>query len=192
MQAITVLLLEMAQSMNHLSKEPSDVIACVEKLVRWLKAMKQIDGVAERAYNTVCKTLSKYESFARRMFPTQWDTMQSTDFDTTTSASKAPQTHHVDDSEFSLGAMWPSMPVNDNFYTAANQGNFSLNTLTDPLINDSLNDPFASFQFGQTQYPLSYGNQFTTIYDQDMTYDYGDNAHLEDWTAMDEEQQPPQ
>jgi hypothetical protein len=173
----------MAQSASQLSKEPSKIIACVEKLVQWLEAMKQIDGVAERAYNTVCKTLSKHESFARKMFPTQWDTMQSIEQDATTSTGKEPQGHQMANPEVSSESMWPLMPVDEDFYAAANQGHFDLNTLTDPLP-----DPYINFQFGQTQYPLFYGNQFTTMYDQDMTYEYGESANMEGWTEMGEEQ----
>jgi hypothetical protein len=187
MQAITVLLLEMAQSASQLSMEPSNIIACVEKLVQWLEAMKQIDGVAERAYNTVCKTLSKHESFARRMFPTQWDTMQSSEKDATTSTGKMPQTDHIINPESSSESMWPLIPVDEDFFAAANQGQFDLDTLTDPLA-----DPYANFQFGQTQYPLFYGNQFTTVYDQDMNFEYGDSTNMEDWTGFGEQQQHPQ
>jgi hypothetical protein len=188
MQAITVLLLEMAQSASQLSQEPSNIIACVEKLVQWLEAMKQIDGVAERAYNTVYKTLSKHESFARRMFPTQWDTMQSSKQDATTSRDAMPQPHHMFNPGPSSEGMWPMIPMDEGFYTAANQVPFDLNTFT----NDPLVDPYANPQFGQTQYPLFYGNQFTTVYDQDMNFEYGDSTNMEDWTEMGEEQQHPQ
>jgi hypothetical protein len=61
MQAITVLLLELAQGTIHWPTDPSNIATCVEKLTRWLKAMSSNDVVSERAYNIVCKMLSKHK-----------------------------------------------------------------------------------------------------------------------------------
>ncbi|KAF2025841.1 hypothetical protein EK21DRAFT_20389, partial [Setomelanomma holmii] len=53
MQAITVLLIELAQATLPLTSEPSELTACVQKLELWLQVMKNHDGVAHRAYNVV-------------------------------------------------------------------------------------------------------------------------------------------
>ncbi|KAF1911323.1 hypothetical protein BDU57DRAFT_412237, partial [Ampelomyces quisqualis] len=61
MQALTVMLLELAQRTSNLSEDPSHLVSCVEDLVEWLKVMKAVDGVAQNAYNVICEMLSNHE-----------------------------------------------------------------------------------------------------------------------------------
>jgi hypothetical protein len=57
MQAMAVLLLEMAYEHKHLKEEKSDIVACIKKMIRWLHAMRANDPVASRAYDVVFKIL---------------------------------------------------------------------------------------------------------------------------------------
>ncbi|RMZ69507.1 fungal specific transcription factor domain-containing [Pyrenophora seminiperda CCB06] len=58
MQAMAVLLLEMAYEGKHLADEKADIITCIKKMMRWLRAMQVSDPVAARAYGVVYKILN--------------------------------------------------------------------------------------------------------------------------------------
>jgi hypothetical protein len=185
MQAITVLLLELAQGTSYLSEDTAHVTACMEKLVQWLNTMRIVDGVAENAHKIVCDMLSKHSQFARKISPGSWllETFVAVP-NTFTNMPSQLQTNP--DPQLSGG---PTYQFNDDPYTAVNEAPFDLNTLADPL-----NDPFGNIQFGQAQYPLFYGNQFTTQFDQEMSYDFEDLVNLEDANlsgAMGQEPPPP-
>jgi hypothetical protein len=168
MQAITVLLLELAQGTSYLSEDTPHVTACMEKLVQWLNTMRIVDGVAENAHKIVCDMLSKHEQFVRKISPGSW-LLETFVAVPNTFSNMSSQLQTNPDPQLS------TYPFNDNLYTAANQESFDLNTLADPL-----NNPFGNIQFGQAQYPLFYGNQFATLFDQDMSYDFEDPVNLED------------
>jgi hypothetical protein len=57
MQAMAVLLLEMAYEHKHLKEEKFDIATCIKRMIRWLHAMRENDPVASRAYDVVYKIL---------------------------------------------------------------------------------------------------------------------------------------
>ncbi|CAO2653872.1 Nn.00g106050.m01.CDS01 [Neocucurbitaria sp. VM-36] len=57
MQSMAVLLLEMAYRGEHLKDEKMDLVECIKKLIRWLRAMQIHDLVAARAYQVVWRIL---------------------------------------------------------------------------------------------------------------------------------------
>lgn len=59
MQAITILLLEVAQESVQPTREPQQLTIGVHRLVRWLEAMSAHDVVAHRALNLVRQLLGK-------------------------------------------------------------------------------------------------------------------------------------
>jgi hypothetical protein len=193
MQAITVLLLELTQGKSHLSEDTAHVTACMEKLVQWLDTMKLVDAVAGNAHAIVCDMLSKHEQFARKISPDSWllKTLQPSVHAQTTFANMSSQSHSTTDPRLTGESTYPPMPFSDDLYTGANERPFDLNTLGDPL-----DDPYGAIQFGQAQYPLFYGNQFTTLYDQEMSYDFDDSTNMGGGDAMGQGQgqgqQPPQ
>jgi hypothetical protein len=180
MQAITVLLLELTQGKSHLSEDTSHVTACMEKLVQWLATMKPVDAVAGNAHTIVCDMLSKHEQFARKISPGSWllQTLQPSTHAQSTFANIS-QSHSTTDPRLTGESTYPPMPFSDDLYTGGNERTFDLNTLSDPL-----DDPYGAIQFGQAQYPLFYGNQFTTLYDQEMSYQFDDSANMEEGNAM--------
>ena len=149
MQAITVLLLELAQGAIHWPKDPSNIATCVEKLTRWLKAMKSNDVVSERAYNIVRKMLGKCKQFGEDVATGQW------------TAKMAEQPYN--DLDLQCLHVTPCLDTysNDDCYSQANSGNFDLNSQARPL-----NEPPADFLLSQTQLPLFFGNHFMTKFDQ--------------------------
>lgn len=58
MQALAVLLLEMAYEGKHLKDTKDDIIACIKKMIRWLHVMKFRDPVSARAHAVVYKILN--------------------------------------------------------------------------------------------------------------------------------------
>tara|TARA_R110002003_G_scaffold25_24_gene1335 strand:- start:13464 stop:14009 length:546 start_codon:yes stop_codon:yes gene_type:complete len=69
MQAMTVLLLELAQGSIQPILDPPEIMACVHKLIRWLHSMSSHDGVALRAYNIVCKLLGRHDQTVNHAVP---------------------------------------------------------------------------------------------------------------------------
>ncbi|KAL5401958.1 hypothetical protein PMIN03_011084 [Paraphaeosphaeria minitans] len=59
MQALTVLLLEMSYGTVHLREDSEQIILSTKKLIRWLRAMKAGDQMAERAYTLAFGILMK-------------------------------------------------------------------------------------------------------------------------------------
>jgi hypothetical protein len=182
MQAITVLLLELAQGAIHWPTDPSNIATCVEKLTRWLKAMKSNDIVSERAYNIVCKMLGKHEQSREDVATSQWAAeMAEQPYNEPTAASyMASQPYNDLDLQYLQETPCLDTYFNDDYYSQANSGTFDLNSLARPL-----NEPPADFLFGQAQLPLFFENHLMTNFDQRTDY-YG----LDGYTQH--EQQPPQ
>jgi hypothetical protein len=174
MQALTVLLLELAQGTSHLSEDTYDISTCVEKLTQWLSIMKTVDSVAERAYIIVSEMLSKNHQFVRKMVPSPWlDEITQSGQAVPATFTNVDYQSHVDPALHDLTA--------NMFSSAAGTA-----TQDDPLILNDLNAPladsFGSFQSRQPQYPMVYGNEFTTLFDQDVGYGFPDDDEiLEDW-----------
>lgn len=194
MQALTVMALELAQRTSDLSENPSHLISSVETLVEWLKIMKPVDGVAANAYNVVCEMLSNHKLFASDMTLSQpphgvmqQPTGQASNsyLPTSTGAFVNPDPQQFSDSNYYT----VSFNDNLNFSNNPNEANFDFNT--------SQNDPFdrLNLQYRQEPYPIFYGNQFSTLFDQDMDYDLGtDSADFGGWdpTIGQPQQRPPQ
>jgi hypothetical protein len=180
MQALTVMLSELAQGTSSLSEETLEISACVEKLVRYLEKMKTVDAVAENAYSVVCSMLRKHEKFSRRLVPGQWlhETTRPLDPDPNAYANMPSQENtHIGHHYFPQGAVSPA-PFDDGCYTTGNEGLVDLQNPTDPLN-----------QFGQTQYPIFYGYQPMTLFDQEVGYD---NSSMEDLNTTSGQQQQQQ
>ena len=185
MQAITVLLLDLAQRTSRV--DLSSVTAGVEKLAQWLKTMRPLDGVADRAYSIVCNMLSKDEqssqnvrsnhSISETMLPSSNDP-SATDLASQIVPNSNLQTYSE--------PAWPPASFNDDYYAQGSQGTSGLNPLFDFPTDSYAN----SFQFGQEPYPFFYENQFTTLFDQSANYDYDDFAEQVDWSKLQEQKDP--
>ncbi|KAJ4357575.1 uncharacterized protein N0V89_002151 [Didymosphaeria variabile] len=62
MQALTVLLLEMSYGTVHFPEDGKEVTPSAKKLIRWLRAMKENDPLAQRAYTVAFELLQKVAS----------------------------------------------------------------------------------------------------------------------------------
>jgi hypothetical protein len=193
MQALTVMLLELAQRTSHLSENPSHLIACVENLVEWLKMMRSVDRVAESAYNVVCGMLSNHKHFASNLSPSQplqGFVQQQSGQDPFPYPATSGQAPYQSNPQRFTSPIYSTIPFSDNIYNNLNEENLDLNTLAEPL-----DDPLDGVQDLQTPYPPFHGNQFSTLFDQEMDYDLGpDSASFEGWDPMSEQsqQRPPQ
>lgn len=180
MQAITVLLLELTQGTSQLSEDTSEISASVEKLTQWLSIMKTVDGVAERAYIVVCEMLSKNHQFTRQMVPSPWldEIIESNDPGSATFTNVGYQSlldPNLQDLPENLFGNHPGTATQDD-------------TLDPNNLGTPLNDPLGNFQYGQPQYQLFYGNQFTTFFDQNMGYGLGDDEDaVEQWDPLNQQ-----
>jgi hypothetical protein len=154
MQAITVLLLELAQGAIHWPTDPSNIATCVEKLTRWLKAMKSNDVVSERAYNVVCKMLGKYEQSREDVATGQWAAeMAEQPYNEPTAAFYMDSQPYNDlDLQYLQETLCLDTCSNDDYYPQANSGNFDLNSLAWPL-----NEPLQTFSSTRQSYRCSLG-----------------------------------
>jgi len=175
MQAVTVLLLELAQGTSR--PDPSKIIGSVEKLAQWLKMLAAADAVAERAYGIVCRILSRNSQVVGSNTTDHW-LQESLQLSSNASADITPQGYPYANPQYLGEPSWPTATFNDDYYTQGNEGIFELNppagSLPDKLAN--------TFQFGQEPYPPFYGNQFAA-FDEFMDYDYGGNTKMEDWST---------
>ncbi|XPS72536.1 hypothetical protein M3J09_004698 [Ascochyta lentis] len=118
MQAITVLLLELAQGAIHWPTDPSNIATCVDKLTRWLKAMKRNDVVSERAYNIVCKMLGKHEQSREDVATGQWAAeMAEQLYQPTAASSMASQLHNNLDLQYLQETPYLNTYFNDSYYS---------------------------------------------------------------------------
>lgn len=193
MQALTVMLLELTQRTSTLSENPSQLIACVESLVEWLKMMKSVDRVAESAYKVVCGMLSNHKHFASNLTPGQTSQafmQQPSGQNSYPFPATSGQSVFQNDAQQFRGSTYSTMPFDENMYNNPNEEDFDLDTLAEPLDN-----PVDGVQYRQTPYPPFHGNQFSTLFDQEMDYDLGTNSgSFEDWDPMSgqPQQRPPQ
>lgn len=163
MQAITVLLPELAQGAIHWPTDPSNIATCVEKLTRWLNAMKSNDVVSERAYNIVRKMLGKHEQFREDVATGQWATeMGEQPYNEPVAASyMASQPYNNLDLQYLQKTTCLDTCFNDDYYSQANSEKFDLSSQAWPL-----NKPPADFLLGQAQLPLFLGDHSMANFDQ--------------------------
>ncbi|KAI4659229.1 uncharacterized protein J4E78_005655 [Alternaria triticimaculans] len=140
MQSVAVLLLEMAYEGKHLKDERDDILTCIKKMIRWLRAMKVSDPVAARAHDVVYKILNTCAPALRE----QVKELIADDTGWTSRPAKptrsAPQS-----------TSWEEMPPN----------------FPPPLSQDHFMDPLLPYPLPEQQ-PTSFafGNPFMTNFDQ--------------------------
>ncbi|KAI4953081.1 hypothetical protein J4E86_006620 [Alternaria arbusti] len=140
MQSVAVLLLEMAYEGKHLKDERDDILTCIKKMIRWLRAMKVSDPVAARAHDVVYKILNTCAPALRE----QVKELIADDTGWTSQPAKptrsAPQS-----------TSWEEMPPN----------------FPPPLSQDHFMDPLLPYPLPEQQ-PTSFafGNPFMTNFDQ--------------------------
>lgn len=150
MQAMAVFLLEMSYGGVHMTKRDNeDIPKCIKRLVRWLRSMRRVDGVASRAYKVVIGILKNGELreqddivgiLAEDDADTDRGHMLRT-YQETTQAPTSENTFARDEWQ-AQSDYYP--PPNDNFA--------------------QMPDPF--FLPDQFQVPQGYGNPFLTNFDQ--------------------------
>lgn len=186
MQAITVLLLDLAQGKPH--AEPTIISAGVEKLAKWLETMKVVDELADRAYKIVRRMLNKHLRSARNNASQEWtQTPAQSFYNDSNATTDATAREFLNDDAQSYGEpLWSSTAFSGLPYSQPDDGTLSLNPLAEPLLDPFTNTP----QFGQDPYPLYYGDQFSTLFDESQTFDVPDDMNQEDWNTA-QYQQPP-
>jgi hypothetical protein len=186
MQAVTVLLLELAQGTSH--AEPAHIIACVGKLTQWLRTMSQVDIVADRAYGIVCRMLNKKKQDVGDAAASQWPegTIHPSALESNLSSDMAPQPYDPNlDYYQPQESVWPMEHFDQRRFTQANAGPFDMSNFANPL-----RDGYANAEFQQDPLPFYYGNLFSTYFDETMEFEQGGNTDQDEWTTPD--QQPPQ
>lgn len=161
MQAMAVLLLEMAYEGKHLKNEKADLIGCIKKLILWLRTMGVNDPVAARAYQVVWRILK-----------TCSPSLQSQANELLADAGDAP--HQARPSQ---GFRKPMKQPHAGIWQTPYFDNPSLATprAVDPrLFQQRTVDPFPGAQSGtfedftadQALYPPAFGNPFVTSFDE--------------------------
>lgn len=176
MQAITVLLLEYAQGTVHLETNAKKSLpTCVEKLTGWLQAMRSVDGVADRAYKLV-RRMTGANDDQETVDKSKPTTRQPHDDNVAKAFAVSDSSNFYQEPQHQEST-WPQGSLSDSTLPQMHSSEFDLNAMGWPLNDDSL---LADLQFGQSQMPLFFGNQFATSFDQDMEY-YAGSAGTDDF-----------
>lgn len=158
MQSMAVMLLEMAYEGKHLKDEKVDLVACIKKLICWLRAMSIHDPVADRAYRVVYRILRQCtpslqkqanELLADEGKPPQQD-RNSRDFHQSTKQPPSGLWQAQDFPEATPTALDPRLsqqPTANSF----------------PVDSSGAYEEFAS---DQAMLPQMFGNPFVTSFDQ--------------------------
>jgi hypothetical protein len=175
MQAITILLMELAQGPSRANA--SDVARSVVKLTRWLKAMTLVDAVAERAYDIVCRVLTKNKDKIEKYTPGQWP------HDMLQGQENEPR---VAFDNTSLGLPRFNEDVwNSTFSSSGNEPSFGSNRFNTSQPESCANE----YQFAQEPYPYFYSNHFT-LFDEPMDYTWANVTEQGDWSTTGEQYRP--
>jgi hypothetical protein len=182
MQAITVLLLELEQGKSRLSEDTLEITICVGKITRWLIVLKTVDNVAGTAYEKVRNLLSKRDQFSRRLVPGPWidEIMQPTEHDQTFFENTGAHFSLDTGSRNFPDMPYSSIPFGNRYNTTTDDSTLSINNLEEPL-----HYPSDDSQFSQSQFPLFYGNNFATLFDQDTNYGFVGNFNVGEWDPTD-------
>jgi hypothetical protein len=155
MQSLAVLLLEMAYEGKHLKDEKEDIIACIKKMIRWLRAMTANDPVASRAHDVVYKILNTCAPALREQVKelvaddTEWMSPP-----TQPERSGGPYT-------FTLQSNSWDAPDGTG-YSQEMPPNFP-----PPLSHEHFMDPLLQYPLpAQQSTPYAFGNPFMTSFDQ--------------------------
>ncbi|KAL6157198.1 hypothetical protein ACJQWK_06830 [Exserohilum turcicum] len=155
MQSMAVLLLEMAYEGQELKEEKADILACIKKMMSWLRAMRVNDPVASRAHDVVYKILNTCAPGLRD----QVKELMTDDHD------QPPQpwpTQHFQN---------PTIPSSQQEYwdPSINTGYSEPVTQTFPsqLLDDQFPNPMYSYPNPEDQsMAFGFGNPFMTTFDQ--------------------------
>lgn len=154
MQALAVLLLEMAYEGKHLKGEKADILACIKKMIRWLRVMKASDPVAARAHDVVYKILNTCAPALRE----QVKELVADDNDWT---SQPTQPAHSGASTFYPQSTSWDTPSGTG-YSEEMPPNYP-----PPLSHDHFVDPLLQYPLPMQQpTPFTFGNPFFTSFDQ--------------------------
>ncbi|CAN9148282.1 unnamed protein product [Alternaria alternata] len=155
MQALAVLLLEMAYEGKHLKDEKADILACIKKMIRWLRAMKANDPVAARAHDVVYKILNSCAPVLREQVKELID-----DDSNWTSQPARPARSGASSTFQSQSTSWDT-PSGTGF-SEEMPPNYP-----HPLSHDHLVDPLLQYPLPTQQpIPSAFGNPFFTSFDQ--------------------------
>ncbi|KAF2703841.1 hypothetical protein K504DRAFT_507750 [Pleomassaria siparia CBS 279.74] len=150
MQAMAVFLLEMLYHGTHLNtRDNEDVPKCIKKLLRWLRAMRNNNPVAGRAYKLIVNILKSGETRVQA--------------DITDLLAE-------DEADIDRGHLFQTYPVplNPSNPNPTPTGGFASSAQWQQNYYDPafvpLPDPY--FLMDQFQMPSSYGNPFLTNFDQ--------------------------
>ncbi|CAN9480850.1 unnamed protein product [Alternaria alternata] len=155
MQALAVLLLEMAYEGKHLKDEKADILACIKKMIRWLRAMKANDPVAARAHDVVYKILNSCAPVLREQVKELID-----DDSNWTSQPAQPARSGASSTFQSQSTSWDT-PSGTGF-SEEMPPNYP-----PPLSHDHLVDPLLQYPLPTQQpTPSTFGNPFFTSFDQ--------------------------
>lgn len=165
MQSVSVLLLEMTYEGNDLKDDKADLMGCVKKMIRWLRAMKANDPVAKRAYNVVWKILKSYApSLAHQANELLNEDVEPPHQDQTN--RYLPESFEQAQS----GPWQPAVFANSSVGPpAVFDSNFLQQQPTDSLSGHGYApDPY--FTMEQMQMPTTFGNPFFTTFDQSVPF----------------------
>jgi hypothetical protein len=171
MQAVTILLLELAQGPSRVN--PSDVVRSVVKLARWLKAMAFVDAVAERAHNIVCRVLIKNKDIIEKYTPGQWPQ----------ELLQEPE----NEPRFAFDNTFVDLPgIGDNLWNSTSFSGGNETSFVSNTFNTSLPESHSTeYQFAQEPYPYFYSNHFT-LFDEPMDYTWANVTDQGDWSTTGE------
>ncbi|CAI9629556.1 unnamed protein product [Alternaria burnsii] len=155
MQALAVLLLEMAYEGKHLKDEKADILACIKKMIRWLRAMKANDPVAARAHDVVYKILNTCAPVLREQVKELVD-----DDNNWTSQPARPARSGASPTFQSQSTSWDT--PSGTGYSEEMPPNYP-----PPLSHDHFVDPLLQYPLSTQQLtPSTFGNPFFTSFDQ--------------------------
>ncbi|KAI4694813.1 hypothetical protein J4E81_006414 [Alternaria sp. BMP 2799] len=152
---MSVLLLEMAYEGKHLKDEREDIMGCIKKMIRWLRAMKTNDPVAARAHDVVYKILNTCAPALREQVKeliaddTEWTSQPAQP-----ARSARPSTFTSQSTSWdTTGATGYSQELPPNF--------------PPPLSEAHFMDPLLSYPMpAQQPTSFAFGNPFMTNFDQ--------------------------
>jgi hypothetical protein len=170
MQAMAILLLEMAYDSKDMSRDDESIEVSIKKLLRWLRAMQVNDPVASQALVVIKKIL---RSVAPKLQDQVADLL-GTDGDSTPPVpgqDQHAQTHHPQDQDAQQpfadqqNASWPQGDPYQN--TSGDNMNFSPNAYQqqpyDPFV---VPDTYPYSLAPQDQFHMAFSNPFFTNFDQ--------------------------
>ncbi|KAF2844188.1 hypothetical protein T440DRAFT_484375 [Plenodomus tracheiphilus IPT5] len=166
MQSLAVLLLDMTyRGKKAKGKEPDPHIDCIKKLIRWLRAMATHDAVAKRAYHVIWKILKT----CAPVLQSQANELLAEDVETNN--QHHPRMYTPDDVPHGQqhNGLWRKGEQASNAFGQPQPPTFENATFSSQVtssMQESEFSPYSFFSQDQTQLPMTFGNPFTTGFDQ--------------------------